>query len=393
MMTKQNFTKVGIIAAVLFLNACQQLPVRNPFNMRQEAKLGPIPQEMISQDQTQVRWVNTSLGKQQRFSKLKPLVSGQAIYAGDYSGKIVALDKASGKTIWQNSTGKKIISGPALVDNLLVFTTQDAHVLALDASSGHEMWTAQTSSAVLSPATGGKGTLMVHAIDGSVLAYHSKTGKQKWVVEQSTPALTLHYTSSPVVVNDTVLVGYSSGKFVAMNIHSGMIEWERTISLPHGRSELQRMVDISADPVVVGDIAYVITYQGKLAAVNIVNGNLAWERDISSYQNMAYSKNTLYITDNEHTLWAIHAHTGATLWRQNSLAERYITGPAVVNNQVVVADRGGVVYFVDADKGAILAHKKLSGKFFQNPITMGDGVLAANYKGKLAWIQSYKASS
>jgi outer membrane protein assembly factor BamB len=331
-------------------------------------------------------WSSSLLKKQDRFSKLIPFVASDKIYAADHAGIVAALSRENGKTIWKSNTHQKLTAGPTLVDNQLVVATKDAKVLALDSTTGHVLWEKKVASEVLAPPAGGKGVILVHSIDGSVTALAAKDGEIKWNATQSTPSLTLRYTSSPVVHGDVALVGLSTGKLLAFNIQNGMVEWERTITLPRGRSELQRMVDISADPIVDGDNVYAITYQGKLAAVSLSTGNLLWERDVSSYHNMGIDKNNLYITDNQYQLWAIDRASGATAWKQDKLAQRFITGPCTVNNAVVVADRGGYLHMISPTDGHLLGRFEAKGKFYQGPQTMGHEVLVANNSGKLAAI-------
>ncbi|MBI2792123.1 MAG: outer membrane protein assembly factor BamB [Gammaproteobacteria bacterium] len=377
----------GLIVANI--SGCGQSPVRNPFAGRQEPKLGALPPVSVekSTQHAKVAWTSNALAKQQRFTKLIPYVSGNTVFAADHTGKVVALDGKSGKKRWSSNTAQKFTSGPTLVDQQLLLATSDAKVVALDASNGHQLWESKVSSEVLASPAGKNGIVLVHSIDGSVNALDSKNGEKLWSVNQSTPSLTLRFSSAPAIVGDKVLVGFASGKLLALNLHSGLIEWDRIITLPHGRSELQRMVDISADPIVVEDTIYVITYQGKLAAVNISSGNLLWEREVSSYQNMAIANDLLFVTDNDHCLWAIDRNTGATHWKQKALAERYITGPAVVDGTVAVADRGGYVHFLSTEKGHIVNRLHLSGKIYQGPLALGNELIVNAHSGKVAAIK------
>lgn len=386
----KNCAKSLIVVAVLInVVGCNHSPVRNPFAGRPEPKLGELPALSVKQPSTKasVAWSKNALSKQEPFSKLLPMVNAKTIFAADHTGKVIALDRKTGASLWSSSTGEKFTAGPSLMNNAtLLLATKDAKVIALDANSGHTLWSAKVSSEVLAPPASASGVVLVHAIDGTVSALNGKNGEELWHVVQSTPSLTLRYTSAPVIAGNNVLVGFSTGKLLALNLQSGLIEWERTISIPRGRSELQRMVDISADPIVADNTAYVITYQGNLAAVNTVSGDLLWEREISSYQNMAIDKQHLYVTDNSHHLWAIDRETGATIWKQITLAERYITGPAVMKDVIAVGDRGGYVHFVSAHNGHLLNRFEFSGKLYQNPIVRGNEIIVNNSKGNIAAI-------
>ncbi|MFI4938068.1 MAG: outer membrane protein assembly factor BamB [Candidatus Berkiellales bacterium] len=391
-MSKQwlkSFTKTVLLSClILSVAACNQSPIRNPFAGRSEPKLAELPAltgETAPAPKTV--WTNGSLSKQERFTKIQPCVAGNIVYAADHSGKLIALNRDTGKKLWSRKTKKAFSAGPAFFDQTLFLTTQDAKVIAFDATNGKQKWEAKVSSEVLGTPAVRDGVVVISAIDGSVTGLSTQNGNSLWTVLQSTPSLSLRYSSAPVIAGEKALVGLSSGKLLAINLQNGLIEWERVISLPRGRSELQRMVDISADPILNNDVVYVITYQGKLAAVEVSSGNLIWERDISSYQNMASDPEHLFITDNDRHLWAIDKQTGTTFWKQLSLADRYITGPAVVDDKLVVGDRGGFVHFIQPSNGQLLSRAKVVGKSYQAPISMGNEAIIMGHNGKLVVIR------
>lgn len=373
-------------AALLSTVSCNQLPFRSPFDGPKEPELGELPtlSEAPSAETLKVVWSAHPLSKQDRFAKLLPTVSGDTIYTADHAGHVVAMSRSDGKTLWKTKVKPALTAGPALVEGSLIVATDDATVMAINAMTGKIQWESKVPSEVLASPTGQEGIVIAHAIDGSLTALDLKQGNTLWQVEQTVPSLTLHYLSAPVVVGDKVLAGFSSGKLMAFNLHTGLVEWERTITLPRGRSELQRMVDITADPLMTDDTIYVVTYQGKLAAVDIATGALNWDLEISAYQNMAMDAEHIYVTDNNYDLWAIDKYSGATRWKQNALESRYITGPCVMNNRVVVADRGGYLHMLSTDSGHLIDRYEFNGKIFQNPVTLGRQMLVSNHRGKMA---------
>jgi hypothetical protein len=48
-----------------------------------------------------------------------------------------------------------------------------------------------------------------------------------------------------------------------------------------------------------------------------------------------------------------------------------------------VADRGGYLHILSTDSGHILDRHAFKGKFFQNPVTLGDQLLVSNHRGKM----------
>lgn len=384
----KHTTRVVLATTMLaLLSACNQSPVRNPFATHSEPKLGSLPSLSYEEETNpKQRWSVSALSKQPRFNKLIPYTKGDRVYLADYKGHLMALNRSNGKTVWKKSTKHAFTAGPRQVGDLIVLATEDAKVVAFDAKSGEKRWQVKVTSEVLSAPNGAHDVILVHAMDGNISGISTQDGHKIWQLQQSTPSLTLHYASSPAIINDTAMVGLANGKLLAIELPTGQVKWERTIAIPKGRSELQRMVDISADPIVIDNYIYAITYQGKLAAVDINSGELVWERDLSSYQNMAHAGDHLYVTDNSHQLWAINRHNGTTVWKQTALTGRYITAPAIIDDLVVVNDRGGYMHFLTMDKGLIINRYKLSGKFYQGPISLGDALLVNNHKGKVAAI-------
>lgn len=383
--------KYCLIGAMAFsIVACNQSPVRNPLAGRKEPKLSPLP--TIAEKapvHAQVAWSANVLAKQDPYVNLKPTVSENGLYAADKKGNLVLLDTTTGKVRWQKNVGEKLNAGPAIVNDTLLVASHQAKVLAYDKQTGEKRWEAKVPSAIAAAPGGSEQVVLVHTVDGTLTALNIKNGERLWQAEHSTPTLTLSFSSRPQVINNKVLVGLSSGKLMAFDLHDGQTQWERLLSMPRGRSELQRMVDISADPVIVDDVVYAINYSGKLSAVQISSSALLWERDISAHQNMAVNDNTLFITDNNHHLWAVDRHTGVTQWKQDALSARYITGPVANQQVVVVADRGGYVHYLSAETGNIINRTKLSGKFYQNPVSDGNQFFVRSSQGKvtaLRWV-------
>src|SRR5690606_39716661 len=103
-----------------------------------------------------------------------------------------------------------------------------------------------------------------------------------------------------------------------------------------GRSELSRMVDIHATPILNEGILYVATYQGKLAALARGTGSGIWSQDSSISESMALAGNTLYVTQSDSTVRAYNATTGEMLWENDQLLRRGLNGPQVIGDYVAV---------------------------------------------------------
>jgi outer membrane protein assembly factor BamB len=199
----------------------------------------------------------------------------------------------------------------------------------------------------------------VQTIDEGVSVYDTVTGKKIWVYTRTGPKLTLRGTSAPLVVGDKVLAGFSDGRLVGLNLATGELLWETTIAAPHGRTDLERLVDIDGLFQAADGIVYVSSFQGRVAAVTVSDGSVLWARDMSSYVGLAIGLNQVFVTDSESKVWALDGRTGATLWRQDNLTGRELSTPAVIGNSVVVADYDGFVHWLSHDDGQFVARNNL----------------------------------
>jgi outer membrane protein assembly factor BamB len=306
------------------------------------------------------QWVAHAGEKYQRQQSQLPVkVVDDKIYIANSGGAIGVMDLHSGKVLWQIDLKERIAAGPGYDDGLIVVANNKAEVIAVKEGSREQLWRQKVSSEVLAEPLVSKDKVFVQTIDGKVFALAKETGKKLWVDGREIPPLTLRGNSKPLLVNDKLLVGFSTGELVAYNAESGKVIWDVAIAVPSGRTDLERIADIDGLFAVNGDTVYVASYQGRIAAVSLDEGRLVWSREMSSYTGVAADDKQIYVTDEKGFIWGLDINSGATLWRQEKLADRYLVTPAIVDNSVVVADVGGFVYWLSKEDGDILAQMDL----------------------------------
>jgi len=322
------------------------------------AKLTVIKPE-LSIDEQWYRQIGE--GVSDRYYLLEPVFSDDKIYVIDYLGVLSAVNQENGDVLWEENLNLSISAGVTKIDDKLLVATNDGEVFALDISTGKKVWKSKVSSEVFAKPVQADNVFIIKTVDGKITALEINTGKIKWVYDRPIPALTLRGNSSPVVYENTVIAGMDNGKLIGLSAVTGQEIWSLTVAEPKGRTEIERMVDIDASPVINGENLYVVAYQGKIANIHITSGKLVWTRDFSAYNGMAFNKNNLFISDSDGFIWAIDKKSGATIWKQDKLIRRSLTQPAVHNNEIVVADFNGFVHWLDADDGHIKARVKMGG--------------------------------
>lgn len=391
--------RLGIAGAGIILSllsaGCSSTPDVDP-----PAKLEPLQSSVpVRVVWSQYLWSKLK-GHDLRFA---PLLHGNRLFVADNKGQVRCLNAQNGRVVWEVNTGLRIASGPGLgmgsgnesTDNLLLFGTHDAEVLALRIDNGAVAWRSTVSSEVVAPPRGTEYGVAVRTIDDKVYMLDAATGKRLWVHAQNVPVLTLRGTSAPVLAGEMIVVGFANGTLDAYNVRDGTLVWEARVGVPQGRSELEQMIDVDADPVVVDGVIYAVSFQGRLVAVEQDSGRLLWSREMSVYTDFVVDQDKIYITDQTGHVWALDRGTGAALWKQDKLHGRGVTGPVVQGDFLIVADVEGVVHWLARDDGHFVARYALGEESGSIPISItplvsNDIVYVRGNKGNLEALQLRK---
>ncbi|MGB5832319.1 MAG: outer membrane protein assembly factor BamB [Thiohalocapsa sp.] len=299
-------------------------------------------------------------GTDARQLRLVPAVANGRLYAADPNGKVVALSPNDGRTLWERKTKFQFSGGPDVRGETLILGTTNGELLALSTRNGAQQWRAQLNSEILSIPRIIDDLVVVHTVDDTVYGIELSDGTERWRFAYPAPVLTLHGSSTPVPTGEGIIVGFSGGKLVHLEPEQGAPLWETTVTPPSGRSELDRIADIDADPVVVGDIAYVATYNGDLAAVDVVTGSILWRRELSAHAGLSADATALYVTDSDDNLWSADPTDGAGRWRQEGLANRRLTAPSLLGNYLAVGDLEGYVHLISRRDGRLLGFERVA---------------------------------
>jgi outer membrane protein assembly factor BamB len=314
-------------------------------------------------------------------------VDGGRVYAAGHKGEVAAFDIASGRMAWRTRIKAPLSGGTAAGEGMVLIGSSDGQLFALDAASGKRRWSVRVSGEVLAPAAISERLIALRTVDGKLHALAPADGHELWVQQQPVPRLSLRGTARPVIAGDLVLCGFDNGKVVAVTAGEGSVQWEATITPPHGRTELERLVDIDTAVRVSGQDVYTVGFQGKVAMLAIDTGQVWWSHDASSYRSLTLDDDTLYLSTADGEIEALRTRTGAELWRQKALLHRGLTAPAALDadNALVVADFQGYVHFLDKATGA-LAARTSDGKVrvSTTPLVVGNLVLVVNDRGRIS---------
>jgi outer membrane protein assembly factor BamB len=331
-------------------------------------------------------WSSKVGGKSERLRLgLRPATDGARIFAGAYDGQVASFDVASGDKVWSSKTELPLTAGPGFGEGLLAFGTANGDLLALDAATGQERWRQGIGSEILAAPAIGSGVVVVRTVDGRLRGFSTANGSQVWTVEQTLPALTLRGNTAPRVSGPLVVSGFNNGRVAAYEIADGDPAWEVAIANPTGRSELERLVDVSSGLSIVGNDVYVVGYHGRAVGIDLETGVVLWQQEMSSYSGLGADINNVYITSDFDAVIALERNSGTQLWRQEALRLRDVTAPTRYANTLVVGDYEGYVHWLSPDNGEFLARERAAGERISSaPLVVGENVYVQGDDGTVA---------
>jgi len=311
-------------------------------------------------------------------------VDGNRVYAAGRKGEVAAFDLESGRALWRTKTKLALSGGPGSGAGLVVVGSTFGDLIALNPTTGAVIWKVRLNGEVLSaPAITAK-LIAIRTVDGKLHGLAPKDGQELWSTEQQVPRLSLRGTASPVLTGDLVLSGFDNGKVEAVNVSDGSVAWETTISPAHGKTELERMDDVDATVRVSGSDVYAVGFQGRISMLALDTGQTWWSHDASSYRALGLDDNSIYVSTSDGEVVALRRRTGTEIWRQKALLHRRLSAAVETDSAIVTADYQGYVHWLDKATGA-LAARASTGKvrISNSPVVAGNLVLVVNDVGKI----------
>ena len=321
---------------------------------------------------------------------LGPAVDNGVVFAASDKGEVLAASLENGHHLWVQKLKLPLSAGPAAADGMVVVGSNKGDVVALDGATGRELWRIRVNSELLSAPAISAQVVVLRSVDGHLHALDAHTGKELWSIEQQVPRLSLRGTATPVIAKDMAICGFDNGKVMALSLATGDTVWDTALASPHGRTELDRLVDVDSAVRVLGDNVYATGFQGRTAMLALDSGQIWWAHDMSSYRGLSVDGDDIYVSQSDGIIDALRERDGSELWHSDRLKLRALSVPAVLSTSIVVGDYQGFVHWFDKTTGILVARERVSKRRISNPpVAVGDTVVVLTDGGDLA---AYRAN-
>jgi len=316
---------------------------------------------------------------------LLPAGDGARVYTASYDGIVTAFNPDNGKQIWQTELELAITAGPGVGEGIVVVAGGDGDIVVLSSADGSEVWRATVLGETLATPLVTEEGVVIYTIDGRLRVLSRFDGEERWALQQDLPALTLRGSAAPVLIGNTMAVGFDNGRLMSIDLATGSTEWESMISPPSGRSDLERLSDVDGQLSAVGQDLYAAGYNGRVMSLAAESGQLLWAREFSTYTGVGVDWNNIYFVTDEGRLLALLRRNGTDVWRSDVLLRREPTSPVSFDLSVAVGDLEGYVHFFSSIDGRPVARVRVGkGPISVAPVVIGNRLYVQSENGELS---------
>lgn len=367
-----------LLISVLLLSACGDEDNAEP------------PAELTDFNRTHylaLEWsVSTDDGIGEQYLYIEPLLLKDSIITAGRNGILNVYDLEDGDELAEIKLGIPLSGGIGGTEDIWLVGSQNGELIAVSAASKDILWRTPVPSEILArPVVYNRKVVLVRTADGQILGVDINTGSINWNYTKTIPALTLRGSSPPTLSRTHFYTGLESGRLIAVSPIDGEVAWDIALTVPQGRSEIQRLVDIDGRSELYGRVLYAVSYQGRIAAIDVTRGQFLWARSFSSNTGVTVGTDAVYSSDDRSHVWALDRNNGATLWKQDKLQARSVTRPVIYKDFLVVGDVEGYVHVLSRFDGRFVARTQVDSDGILVPLIVdGDRLLVLSRDGYLA---------
>lgn len=268
----------------------------------------------------------------------EPAVDGASVYVADRKGMVYSIERSTGKIEWQVDSSAEISSRPVVTDDTVYFATVLRQIVAISKNGTGKRW--QTT----------------------------KTG--------SLPAMTVKGSSSPVLYNGNIYVGYADGLIVCYRTSDGSPVWSRQLS-----NKEAMFMDVDSTPLIENGIIYVASVDGKTYALDPKDGAVLWKANRGGPNDLAVDESNVYVSGGG-KLVALRKDSGAVVWEKD-FQEPEVSAPVIKDGFIGIASTRDKLYIVDAKDGNIRYERFMGKGSFGKPVIVGNMIYLFSNSSKL----------
>jgi len=318
-----------------------------------------------------------------------PIVHDGKVFTMDREGRVTAFSASSGGTVWTASLkpdDEKADSGfgggLAAEGGRVYVASGFGKVVALDANNGKPLWTKALGVPIRTSPTAANGKVFVVNSESQLFALSGDSGNELWSSRGLPEGASMLSNVSPAVSGNTLVVSYSSGEVIAVDMNTGAPRWTDSVSGGAVGASMTNIGD-AARPVIDGDIVFAASASGRMIATAAKSGERVWSKDIRAGQTPWVAGDSVFVVDVNGRVYALARKTGKTRWITPLPDDRLWTGPILAGGKLWAVSSKGLLVGLEAKSGEITSRVPLENPVFIPPVVASGRMYVLTDKANL----------
>lgn len=296
----------------------------------------------------------------------------KTVFIGEYNGNLYALDKRSGRKVWELKGGAGKNHYIRLKQNVLISAGDDGKIRAFAADTRQPLWSrnAAADEEAGVQAVSENSVFTERGFEG-LTALDLKTGREQWINRDCGRISTVSIDENRLYV-----LG-AGGNLFALDAATGATVWKYK---RHGSFEL----------LATTDKALIFSYSNdgadrQFIAFEKTGGKLLWNEKLDEYDGFhtVYEADRLYLTFyNDPSMLALDAKTGKRIWkidlpdaqieRDDYSMSNALDKPTIAGDLLYCGGRDGFLYVFEKRTGKQIGKRKISDDDLSSPLIVGE---------------------
>ncbi len=327
----------------------------------------------------------------------EPLVENDIIFFYDPRGIIYSYSLKSDKLIWEYNFYKKRYKNKSKEINLsisknnLVISDNLGYVYSLNKNNGKINWAKNYGVPFKSNIKIDDDNVFLVNQDNKFYIISEKNGKQKLDLE-TFPSFLKTNSKTNISLDrykKHVFFVTSAGEIYSLNYKNRNINWLFSLS---SLSSDQTVDLFYSSPIVNQNNEVILSNTFSTFSMNSINGLLNWEIAISSNIVPIVINNNIILSSRNGLVVNLDRQSGKVLWSRNIFNKlkklNYqntgdITSILLLSNSIFVTTEKGYFIFLDYQNGKIINFTKVAKAFFSKPIVIDSKIIVIDNKMRI----------
>lgn len=219
-----------------------------------------------------------------------PLIHEGLVFGGHNDGAMKAYELSNGRLVWEAEDNSTYHGRVVAFNDQIIYGTTKGRVYSRHYLTGNLMYAIDLDGSVEAVSKVEKGRVLFHTRDHKIFCLDPETGKILWAYKRSVPfSTTIQRSSTPVVFNNNVFVGFADGFVVALSLDEGVVLWEKKLATG------SKFIDVDTTPFFNNNEMLISSIAGDLFGLNPSTGVVIRRLDYSISRKPLLYNNHIYV--------------------------------------------------------------------------------------------------